>query len=49
MADRDNGWYRITGPEWIPVTDEAAEAEIAAGEGWDLVHVETTTVEETLF
>jgi hypothetical protein len=38
-APREDGWYRVAGHVWIPVTDEAAQAEIDAGGGWDLVRV----------
>ncbi len=41
--DREDGWYRITDHDWVRVTDEQAEAEITAGEGWDLVCVKSVT------
>ena len=44
------GWYRLAGHDWEPVDPARAEAEIARGEGWDLVHVKTTAdVEVPLF
>jgi hypothetical protein len=41
------GWYRLTEHGWEPVGNEDAEAEVAAGGGWDLVHVTTTAMAET--
>lgn len=44
------GWYRLTDHGWQPVDDTTAETEIAAGHGWDLVHVNTApAVEAPLF
>jgi hypothetical protein len=41
------GWYRLTGQGvWQAVSDEQAEAEIAAGGGWDLVHVQAAETGE---
>lgn len=46
----DAGWYRLMEHGWEPVDDADATAEIAAGGGWDLVHVKTTAdVEVPLF
>ena len=42
---REPGWYRLAEHGWEPVDDLDAEAEIAAGGGWDLVHVQTTMAE----
>ena len=33
------GWYRLAEHGWEPADAETAEAEVAAGGGWDLVHV----------
>jgi hypothetical protein len=44
---REPGWYRLTASGWEPVDATAAEAEIAAGGGWDLVHVRTAAMAET--
>ncbi len=41
------GWYRLTEAGWEPVGDDVAEAECAAGGGWDLVHVNTAAMAET--
>ena len=35
------GWYRLGDHGWQPVDDTQAETELAAGQGWDLVHVGT--------
>lgn len=50
MADLpgEPGWYRLTGRGWEAVDDDQAEAEVGAGGGHDLVHVETM-VETPLF
>jgi hypothetical protein len=42
---REPGWYRLTEHGWTPVDDTTAEAELAAGKGWDLVRVEAATWE----
>jgi hypothetical protein len=49
MADLpgEPGWYRLTDHGWEPVDDTTAEAEVAAGGGWDLVHVNTAAMAET--
>ena len=44
---RDPGWYRLTEKGWVSVDDAMAEAEVAAGGGWDLVHVMTPAMAET--
>jgi hypothetical protein len=44
---REPGWYRLTEAGWEPVDDTMAEAEVAAGGGWDLVHVKTAAMAET--
>ena len=44
---RDPGWYRLTETGWVPVDGTTAEAEVAAGGGWDLVHVTTPAMAET--
>jgi hypothetical protein len=44
---REPGWYRLTASGWEPVNDDQAEAEIAAGGGYDLVHVKTAAMAET--
>jgi hypothetical protein len=44
---REPGWYRLTEAGWVPVDDTMAKAEIAAGGGWDLVHVKTAAMAET--
>jgi hypothetical protein len=36
---RDSGWYRLTDAGWVQVPAADAEAEAAAGDGWDLVYV----------
>jgi hypothetical protein len=41
------GWYRLTAGGWEPVPDDQAEAEAAAGGGWDLMHVRTMALAET--
>ena len=41
------GWYRLTEHGWEHVDTTMAEAEIAAGDGWDLVHVKTAAMAET--
>jgi hypothetical protein len=41
------GWYRLTEKGWESVDDAVAEAEIAAGVGWDLMHVKTPAMAET--
>lgn len=47
MDEREDGWYRVTfsgnSQEWEQVSDADAEAEIAAGGGWDLVCVKSVT------
>jgi hypothetical protein len=43
---REDGWYRVTGHAWIPVTDERAQAEIDEGGGWDLVRVNSVEMYE---
>ena len=49
MADLpgEPGWYRLTEAGWERVDDTMAEAETAAGGGWDLVHVRTAAMAET--
>jgi hypothetical protein len=49
MADLpgEPGWYRLTDRGWEPVDDTMAEAECAAGGGWDLVRVRTAAMAET--
>ena len=49
MADLpgEPGWYRLTGHGWERVDDHDAEAEVAAGGGYDLVHVRTMAMAET--
>jgi hypothetical protein len=49
MADLpgEPGWYRLTDHGWEPVDDITAEAECAAGGGWDLVHVKTAALADT--
>ena len=45
MADglpAEAGWYRLTEHGWQHVDDTTAEAEIGAGQGWDLMHVNAT-------
>jgi len=44
---REPGWYRLAERGWEPVDDAVAEAEVAAGGGWDLVHVTTPAMAET--
>jgi hypothetical protein len=44
---REPGWYRLTEAGWDRVDDATAEAEVAAGGGWDLVHVRTAAMAET--
>jgi hypothetical protein len=44
---REPGWYRLTEHGWEHVDDSEAEAECAAGGGWDLVHVNTAAMAET--
>jgi hypothetical protein len=46
---RENGWYRITACGWERVSDEDAELEALAGEGWDLVHVQIQATEVPLW
>ena len=41
------GWYRLTDHGWESVDDSEAEAEVAHGGGWDLVHVRTAAMAET--
>ena len=50
MADpvREDGWYRVTETGWQPVPDTDAETEIAAGQGWDLVHVKAVPAGEEI-
>lgn len=43
---REDGWYRVTGHAWIPVSDEKAAEEIEQDGGWDLVHVNSVTMYE---
>jgi len=43
---REDGWYRFTGFAWVHVSDEAAQAEIDEGGGWDLVHIKSVPVHE---
>jgi hypothetical protein len=43
----ESGWYRLTGHGWEPVDDDEAEAEVAAGGGWDLMHVQSAALAET--
>ena len=49
MADvpREPGWWRLTEAGWERVDDTLAEVEVAAGGGWDLVHVRTAATAET--
>ena len=49
MADLpgEPGWYRLTDHGWEPVDDTTAETEVAAGRGWDLMHVRTMAMAET--
>ena len=44
---REPGWYRLTDHGWERVDDHDAEAEVASGGGWDLVHVRTMAMAET--
>jgi hypothetical protein len=44
---REPGWYRLTDCGWERVDDTMAEAETAAGGGFDLVHVKTAAMAET--
>jgi len=44
---REPGWYRLTEHGWDRVDAAAAEAEIAAGGGWDLLHILTVAMAET--
>jgi hypothetical protein len=44
---REPGWYRLTEAGWEAVDDTMAEAETAAGGGFDLVHVKTAAMAET--
>ena len=41
------GWDRLTDRGWEHTGDDQAEAEVAAGGGWDLVHVQTAAMAET--
>lgn len=41
------GWWRHIGHGWELVPDDDADAEIEAGGGWDLVHVERAADGET--
>ena len=49
MADLpgEPGWYRLTEAGWEHVDATMAEAETAAGGGWDLVHVRSAAMAET--
>lgn len=40
MADEADGWYRITADGRVRVSDMEAAAEIAAGDGASLMHIE---------
>ena len=44
---REPGWYRLTEHGSDRVDAAAAEAEIAAGGGWDLLHILTVAMAET--
>jgi len=44
---REPGWWRLTEQGWDRVDDAMADAEVAAGGGWDLVHVMTPAMAET--
>ena len=42
------GWWRLTPQGWQHVPDHEAEAEVADGGGWDLVHVEVQPAAEEI-
>jgi hypothetical protein len=46
---RQAGWWHFTPAGWVPVTGEQARALEDAGQGLDLVYVETVGVEEKLW
>lgn len=46
---REPGWYRVTQTGWTRVDPIQAEAEVAAGQGYDLVHIEQANTEEPLW
>jgi hypothetical protein len=46
---RIGGWYRAVKGGLEPVTDEEAERQTAAGEGFDLVKIEINTEEIPLW
>ncbi len=43
---REDGWYRVIAHCWVHVSDEAAQAEIEEGGGWDLVHIKSVPAHE---